>query len=113
MVTGPRDLGWVSLTQKKLQNRFSIYDFGDFKFFGLHNRWKYHNRLCRTLFVTFCDMSQKAIDTTGYGPRPCGVDATKKSSYRDLRNYLACKFNQRDTLVKTGPCLLYKIILLF
>ena len=25
------------------------------------------------LFVTFCDMSQKAIDTTGYGPRSCGV----------------------------------------
>ena len=25
------------------------------------------------LFVTFCDMSQKAIDITGYGPRPCGV----------------------------------------
>ena len=24
-------------------------------------------------FVTFWDMSQKAIDTTGYGPRPCGV----------------------------------------
>ena len=27
------------------------------------------------LFVTFCDMSQKAIDTTGYGPRSCGVSA--------------------------------------
>ena len=25
------------------------------------------------LFVTFCDMSQKTIDITGYGPRPCGV----------------------------------------
>ena len=25
------------------------------------------------LSVTFCDMSQKAIDITGYGPRPCGV----------------------------------------
>ena len=23
--------------------------------------------------MTFCDMSQKAIDITGYGPRPCGV----------------------------------------
>ena len=27
----------------------------------------------KRLFVTFCDMSQKAIDITGYGPRPCGV----------------------------------------
>ena len=27
------------------------------------------------LFVTFCDMSQKAIDTTGYGPRSCGVSS--------------------------------------
>ena len=25
------------------------------------------------LFVTFCDMSQKAFDTTGSGPRSCGV----------------------------------------
>ena len=25
------------------------------------------------IFVTFCDMSQKAIDSTGYGPRSCGV----------------------------------------
>ena len=33
----------------------------------------YGNRI----FVTFCDMSQKAIDTTGYGPRPCGVMALK------------------------------------
>ena len=27
----------------------------------------------KRLFVTFCDMSQKAFDITGYGPRPCGV----------------------------------------
>ena len=27
----------------------------------------------KRLFVTFCDMSQKAIEITGYGPRPCGV----------------------------------------
>ena len=29
----------------------------------------------KRLFVTFCDMSQKAFDITGYGPRPCGVFA--------------------------------------
>ena len=30
------------------------------------------------LFVIFCDMSQKAIDITGYGPRPCGVCVTPR-----------------------------------
>ena len=52
-----------------------IYDFGDFKFSdsttGENTTTGYVNRI----FVTFCDMSQKAIDTTGYGPRPCGVTA--------------------------------------
>ena len=28
------------------------------------------------LFVKFCDISQKAIDITGYGTRPCGVKGT-------------------------------------
>ena len=32
------------------------------------------------LFVTFCDMSQKAIDTAGYGPRSCGVGGVIRSN---------------------------------
>ena len=47
----------------------------------------------KRLFVVFCDMSQKAIDTTGSGPRPCGVivavDASQASlSRRDVARCL-------------------------
>ncbi len=66
-----------------------IYDFGDFKFSdsttGENTTTGYVNRI----FVTFCDMSQKAIDTTGYGPRPCGVYT---SFIRPIMEYGAIQF---------------------
>ena len=33
------------------------------------------------LLVAFCDMSQKAIDITGYGPRSCGVICIIQNRY--------------------------------
>ena len=41
------------------------------------------------LFVTFCDVSQKAINITGYGPRPCGV----------VENALQIEQSSRDTIL--------------
>ena len=76
-----------------------IYDFGDFKFSdsttGENTTTGYVNRL----FVSFCDMSQKAIDITGYGPRPCGVNCITQwtasntqnatcSTARAIKNYI-------------------------
>ena len=50
-----------------------IYDFGDFKFSDSTTGENTTTGCVNRLFVTFCDMSQKAIDTTGSGPRSCGV----------------------------------------
>ena len=42
----------------------------------------------KRLFVTFCDMSQKAFDITGYGPRPCGVEALSEQSKKMANQFV-------------------------
>ena len=50
-----------------------MYDFSNFKFFDSTTGENTTTGCANRLFVTFCDMSQKAMDTTGSGPRSCGV----------------------------------------
>ena len=73
-ITGPRR-PWLGKSNTKetakpvWQYMISVISSFSDSTTGENTTTGYVNRL----FVTFCDMSQKAIDITGYGPRPCGV----------------------------------------
>ena len=53
----------------------------------------------KRLFVTFCDMSQKAFDITGYGPRPCGVPCGPQ---REMLSYGQTDAISRDLSLDTA-----------